>query len=365
MDARKQPFNNMALGLGMTGAGLWILSMLGPAFALPHNFSLSVLAYDKQVVCFLLLFLATMYALSLHSAVAQLFLGILFFFFFLWLKSDFNLTANGTIAMIAGSVLIATAAVLRHSIRVTQERVNRHRVRIPIVVFIVGSVASAISVLLPSSIVGKAYQVPGAFVAMIVSLTLTLIGSLLVLINLNNNELRTLRFRSTLSPGDGAPGSPTIAKLGFGLILAGIGGLFVFALLRTIFPVLAVQSLPSGSRLFPTYSTSNLLDSASQPYYAGAMVTLLGLSIFLFATRKIYSALTAASTMLALTILRLQFLPTEAEQIRNHGLVSDYSIMWESWLALMISNWLMILSCFLSIQHFRREGHLKLDELGL
>jgi hypothetical protein len=356
----------VALGLGLTGAGLWILSMLGPAFALQHAFPLSVLAYDSQVACFLALLIATMYAMALQRALAQLILGISFFILYLWLKSVLNLTAGGNIAMVAGSVLIAAAAVLRHTIPVPQDKAAWRGARFPITVFIAGSLATAIGTLLPLSILGKtdkAFDVPSSSAALIVSLIMALTGSLLALIDLNNNRQRTWRTRLTASPGDDASSSPTTSNFGVVLILAGISGLVVLAFFPKLFPVLAVQSLPSGSRLFPTYSTSNLLDSPNPPYYAGAFLILLGLSIVLLVTKNVHGALASTTSMLALTFLRLWFLPAEAEQIRNNGLASGYSIVWESWIALMMGNLLMILSCFLSIQHFRREGLLKLDEI--
>jgi drug/metabolite transporter superfamily protein YnfA len=370
MAAGQQSFNAMKMGLGMTGASLWILSMLGPSFALQHPFPLSVQAHDSQVVCFLALFIATMYALALHRANAQFILGVLFLILYLWLKSVLKLTAMGNVAMVSGALLIAASAVLRQSSPVSQERVDWKGAKIPITIFIGGSLITAMCALLPSSILGKTYKVPSAPVASIVLLSLIVIGSFLVLIRLNSNGLRSLRLRSTASRSDESSDSPTTSLLGIGLILAGISGLVFFALLRSFFPILTVESSPFGSKFVPTYEVSNLLDSVKYPYYTEAFVALLGLSILLFVTRKLYLALASVSTMLALTILVFSFLLAEAEQIRDsgflndyHDLLSDYSLVWESWLALMMGNWLMILSCFLSIQHFRRERFLRLHEI--
>ncbi len=137
----------------------------------------------------------------------------------------------------------------------------------------------------------------------------------------------------------------------------------VCAFFPKLFPVLDVQILFSGPGLRPAFSTSNLLDSPNHPYFAGAFLILLGLSIVLLVTKHVHGALASTTSMLALTFLRLWFLPAEAEQIRKYGLFTGYSIVWESWIALMMGNWLMILSCLLSIQHFRRQGFLKLDEI--
>jgi FtsH-binding integral membrane protein len=67
VDGKNKTFNIFAIGLGLTGAGLWILSMLGPAFALhlQHASPLSAWAYDSQVACFLALLIATMFAIAL------------------------------------------------------------------------------------------------------------------------------------------------------------------------------------------------------------------------------------------------------------------------------------------------------------
>jgi hypothetical protein len=124
-----------------------------------------------------------------------------------------------------------------------------------------------------------------------------------------------------------------------------------------------MQILFSRSGLRPAFSTSNLLDEPNHPYFAGAFLILLVLSIVLFVTKNVHVALASTTSMLALTFLRLWFLPAEAELIRNNGLFTGYSIDWESWIALMMGNWLMILSCLLSIQHFRRQDFLKIDEI--
>jgi hypothetical protein len=368
VDGKTKTFNIFAIGLGLTGASLWILSMLGPAFALhlQHASPLSAWAYDSQVACFLALLIATMYAIAVQRALAQLILGISFFILYLWLKSVLNLTAGGNIAMVAGSVLIAAAAVLRHIIPAPQDKAAWRGARFPITVFIAGSLATAMGTLLPLSIWGKAlkaFDVPGFSAVLIVSLIMALTGSLLVLIDLNNNRQRTWRTQLTASPGEDASSWPTTSNVGVVLILAGISGLVVCAFFPKLFPVLDVQILFSGPGLRPAFSTSNLLDSPNHPYFAGAFLILLGLSIVLLVTKHVHGALASTTSMLALTFLRLWFLPAEAEQIRKYGLFTGYSIVWESWIALMMGNWLMILSCLLSIQHFRRQGFLKLDEI--
>jgi hypothetical protein len=86
-----------------------------------------------------------MYAIALQRALAQLILGISFFILYLWLKSVLNLTAGGNIAMVAGSVLIAAAAILRHTIPAPQDKAAWRGARFPITVFIAGSFAGAAS----------------------------------------------------------------------------------------------------------------------------------------------------------------------------------------------------------------------------
>jgi hypothetical protein len=264
--------------------------------------------------------------------------------------------------MFAGSLLIGLADVLRYPRPGTQLKPILGWPRKLIIAFILSSIATAACTLLPISILGNAYDIPSSFSVAWFSLAISIFGTLFVLAELYEvrQEVCRIRTMTTSEVSISTPSSKVI--YGFGLIIVGMFLMLFVALLRTYFPVDAVMDSPSGPRLLSTYRSSNLLSDPNQSYYAGEMLALLGLTIVLFVARKIQGALATSVTMLALTFFKLWMLSAQAEKIKSNSLVTDYSIVWESWLAFVLGIWLMILSCFLAIFHFRRE---RLRNLGV